>query len=639
MKEKPGLKKVLDYKTILLITINSIMGTGIFFLPAVGARFAGPASIISWAILSVISIYISMVFAELTSMFPKAGGVYEFCKQAYGRTLSFIIGWTVIITGNITIAMLVVGAIQYLLPVGAPIMKITLSLIFVFVFNYIAFKGMKTSAVMLVTFAFITTGTLILLIVPGIFRIDLGNYVPFVVTPLPMILVTVFLIAETFFGWETATFLAGETKDGEKVMPKALIVGTIIIAIISMAIVITSLGVMNWHDFGQSAAPLAELGVLFYGAWGHSIFTILVYLAIIGSVAGWIVSAPRLLLAMAEDKLFLGQFADIHPKNGTPYKAIMFQAVLTTILVIVGAGSYETLLQLLIPLVLVMYSFVMISVVVLRYKMPNHPRYYRVPFGKVGPFIVVILFAVFIGLWTHETSGALNLILLGMSFLTVGVPIYFLVELYHDPKVIVRVNDALATVALWTEDINLPKKVRLELIALMGNMRDKSVLEYGCSVGTLTILLAEEVKPNGKVYATSISSHEQKIVAKRMKKEGHNHVSVLLDKPSKIHPKIPMIDMAVSVGTIGNVEREEHLLFELNKRLRKNARIVFLDYDKFYDVIPNIEWLGSDDKIKKVFAAAGFDVDVIRKQGIAWQYIYIFGRKMKEVHKPHMPEF
>ena len=66
------LKRVLSYKVILLITINSIMGTGIFFLPALGAKTAGPASVLSWIILSILSIYIAMCFGELTSMFPKA---------------------------------------------------------------------------------------------------------------------------------------------------------------------------------------------------------------------------------------------------------------------------------------------------------------------------------------------------------------------------------------------------------------------------------------------------------------------------------------------------------------------------------------------------------------------------------------
>ncbi|MFW6231329.1 MAG: amino acid permease, partial [Nanoarchaeota archaeon] len=85
---------VLSFKVILLVTINSIMGTGIWFLTAAGAKHAGPASLVSWGVLTVIAIYISMCFSELTAMFPRAGGVYEFAKQTYGRLMSFIIGWT-----------------------------------------------------------------------------------------------------------------------------------------------------------------------------------------------------------------------------------------------------------------------------------------------------------------------------------------------------------------------------------------------------------------------------------------------------------------------------------------------------------------------------------------------------------------
>ena len=110
------MKGVLSFRVILLVTINSIMGTGIWFLTAAGAKYAGPASLISWLILSVISVYIAMCFSELTSMFPKAGGVYEFAKQTYGRFWSFVIGWTTSIAGSVTISMLLLGALQYMIP-------------------------------------------------------------------------------------------------------------------------------------------------------------------------------------------------------------------------------------------------------------------------------------------------------------------------------------------------------------------------------------------------------------------------------------------------------------------------------------------------------------------------------------------
>ncbi|MBW2997038.1 amino acid permease, partial [Candidatus Woesearchaeota archaeon] len=567
----------------------------------------------------------------LTSMFPKAGGVYEFCKQAYGRFPSFLMGWITILAGNITIAMLIVGGIQYLLPIHVPFFKTALSLLFVFLFNYIAFKGMKTSAVMLVTFACITIATPIVLIFMGFIHFDPTNFSPFFVFPASSILITTFLIAETFFGWESATFLAAETKDGAKVMPKALVIGTVCIAVLSLLLVVTSLGTIPWQQFGESASPLSDLGQAHFGRLGLDIFTILVYISIIGSVAAWIVAAPRLLLSMAEDKLFPVQFAKIHPKYNTPYKAIIFQAVLTTILVLIGSGSYSTLLGLLVPMVLVMYSFVLMSVVILRYRKPDLTRWFRAPLGKIGPAIVVLFMLFLLVMWAIETGGALQIIALGISMMVVGFPLYLLVELYYDPKVIIKVNDLLAYIALVTERINLPKKVRQELVALLGDVKGKHVLEYGCNVGTLTMLLAEEVTPKGKVYATEQSAHQLAITRRRIEKKGHMHVTLLQDKPHKVHPKIPRIDTVVSVGMIGSIEVEEQILSQLNQRLNKGARIVFLDYDKFYDVIPNIDWLSEDRKIKAVFRKEGFDVDVVRKQGFAWQYIYIFGRKVKEV--------
>ena len=153
------LKRVLGLPAVLLITINSIIGSGMFFLPGIAALYSGPSSIIAWVILAVIAVYTSMCFGELVSMFPTAGGIYEFSKQAYGRFTSFIIGWMAWLVGNITTAMLVVGAIQYLLPIAGvevTIAKITISIFWVIAFNAMAYRGMKTSSFMLITFSLIT---------------------------------------------------------------------------------------------------------------------------------------------------------------------------------------------------------------------------------------------------------------------------------------------------------------------------------------------------------------------------------------------------------------------------------------------------------------------------------------------------
>lgn len=627
------LKKVLSFKVILLITINSIMGTGIFFLPALGAKHAGPASLISWAILSIISIYIAMCFAELTSMFPKEGGIYEFCKQAYGRFWSFIIGWGTLIAGNITIAMLVVGAIQYLIPGQIIWAQILFSLTFIFIFNFIAYHGMKTSSVMLVTFAFITIGTLLALIIPGLISFKTSTLSPFFVFPVSSIMVTIFLVAETFFGWETSTFLAAETKDGAKVMPKALIYGTIIIAVISLLFVITSLGAIPWQAFGESSAPLSDLAAVHFGATGSTIFTLLVYLAIIGSVAGWIIAAPRLILAMAKDKLFLPQFAKIHPKYYTPHKAIILQTIISSILVFIAAGSYLTLLHLLVPIVLIMYSAVLFSLTLLRDKKPHLKRYYKVPFARVGPLVVILFNLFLLVMWVRETAGAAHILRLGASLIFVGLPIYFLLEMYYNPKAVRKTNNILAYVALFTERLMLPVKVRKEIIKLVGNIHGKTVLEFGCSVGTLTMHLAEEVGKKGRIYATDICERDISITKKRMRKRGHNHITLLHDPQhhKRVHPDVPNVHVIVSVGMLGYVQEPVKVLTQMNKLLKKGARICFVDYNKFFDIIPNIDWLSDNKAIKELFNKCGFDVKIERKQGFAWKYIYIYGKKMRNI--------
>ena len=571
-----------------------------------------------------------MCFGELCSMFPKSGGIYEFCKQAYGRFFSFLIGWMTIIAGNITIAMLVVGAIQYLLPVGSPFLKVMVSLIFIFVFNYIAFKGMQTSAVMLVVFAFITLVTLFALIIPGLFKLQLGNFKPFFVTPFPSLIVTIFLIAETFFGWETATFLAEETKDGKRVMPKALIWGTVIIAIISLLFVVSSLGVIPWEVFGKSTTPLSDLGILHYGILGSDIFTILVYLAIIGSVAGWIVSAPRLLLAMAKDKLFLTQFAAIHKKNNTPHMAIIFQTVLTTILVIVGSGSYTTMLHLLVPIVLVAYSFVLVSLVILRYKQPNTKRYFTVPFGKVGPIIVAAFMLFLIVMWLLNIPGSFNIILLILSMILLGIPIYFLIEMYHNANAIRMVNEKLTFLRVLMEKVLFPRAVRRRIFALVGNMHKKKVLEYGCSTGILTKHIAERVSPQGKVYAFDTFEHNVNITKKKMEK--HKQVSVHHHKSLthfKTKVRIPEIDIIISAGALSNLQKPAAVIKHLGKKVKKGGRIVFVDYDKFFYIIPNTPWLSDDKKLLEMFEQAGFTVQIIKKRGLLWRYIFIHGKKRR----------
>ena len=622
------MKGILSFRVILLITINSIMGTGIWFLTASGAKHAGPASLISWGILSVIAIYIAMCFSELTSMFPKAGGVYEFAKQTYGRFWSFVIGWTTSIAGSVTISMLLLGALQYTIPAQYSHLYIPIAIGLVVLFNYIAYKGMKTSTYMLVGFALLTITTITAIIIPGFFQFQISNFSPFFVFPTMSIFLAIFFIAETFFGWESAIFLSAETKNPTKVMPKALIWGTIAIAGFALLLTLTAMGNIPWQTYGESTAPLKDLGQVYFGATGSIIFTILVFVSIIGAVASWIVTSPRLLMSIAEDKLFFVQFAKIHPRNKSPYISILFQTFIISLLVIVGAGSYETLLHLLIPLILVLYSTVLFSVVILRFKKPNLPRPYKAPLGKIGPFFIVLFMVFLLIAFIKETSGALDLLRISGSLILFGTPAYFAIELFYNQKYVIMRRNLLAKFSHYSNSILLPRKTFNRIINLT-EIKDKNkvILDYDCGVGAFARRIIKKKISFKKIYAIDKAKAEIKIFKEHIPIKYKNKIHIDYRTSERIPKGIKSINTFVSFNSLGYIKNIPMFLKHLRKILQKNGTFCFYIKHSMINVTPNALIIEDKKQIEKIFINQGFDVKYIKKKTLFKTEIFIYGKR------------
>ena len=627
------LKRALGFWTILALAIANIMGTGIFLGAAIGASYAGNASILSWVILTVLAVYISMFFGELVSMFPKAGGVYEYGKQAYTRFTSFMMGWVAWLVGNLTVALLVVAATDYLIPDPSRLLlKIFISIAFILILNLIAFFGVEASGFILVLLAIGSISLLLSIIFPGIFYMDIGNLTPFFSYGFLPVFVAIFFIAESFFGWEGATYLAEETKEPEKNIPKALVAGTVITGVLGILVAIVSLGIIPWNDLVELNAPLSAVFGRMFGNASMKIINFGVFFALMGAAAGGIVAMPRLILALARDKLFISQLSEVHPKFNTPYKAIIFQTIVSLIIFGMAFGRYKTLLSLVLPLGLLMYIFTIFAVAVLRFKKPHINRAFKAPFGKFGSILVSLFMVGLIAAWIFSEPNAWYILSLGASFIFFGVPIYLLLVFYYDPDTIVKANNLLAYFTLLTERFILPKGVKKEILELLGNIRGKAILEFGCSVGTLTLSLAEKVKPLGKVYATDLFENDLKITKKRLIKKGHMHVRVIHDKHqvNRVHPDIPHVDAIVSMGMMGYLQDVKKVLKEMRDLLPYRGKIVFVDYADFFKFIPNVAWLSDDRKIAKIFKECGFIVNVVRKKGLLWSYIYVYGIKFHE---------
>jgi amino acid transporter/phospholipid N-methyltransferase len=626
------LEPKAGYGLVIALSITAMIGTGMFYGPAIAASYAGNASLIAWAILAIVGLYVGFCFAELSSMFPGVGGVYAFAKKAYGRFISFIIGWITWLVGSITSALLIVAALNSLMPTANPLLKIGIAIGILILLTLIALRGVEASTAILVFFAIIALLVIIGTIAGAFMQVNTQNYTPFFKqdTSPYFIFIALFFIIETFIGWESATFMGGETKNPEKTIPKGIIISSIIVAALIFIYPIVILGFMPWETLINLDTPFATITYLLFGQTGMSFVNIAVFLVLVGSAAGGIVSTPRLIQALAKDKLFIEQLSAVHPKYKTPYKAIFFQTIVSILVMITAFGDYASLLSLLIPLAIIMYISVILAVPILRVKYPDLKRYVSVPFGKIGPIILSLFYAGIIVLWLLFIPNSWHLFRKIISFILFGVPIYILLNMYYNPDLLLKTMNSFATLSRFFERFILPKRIKQEMLGIFKGINGKTVLEFGSGVGAFTLDLATAVGDKGKIYAVDLSPNNIHILNRRLAKQGHKQVKVILDEHfiSRIHPDIPRVDMIFSVGNLSYIQDIEKVLKDMYVLLPENGQICLVEYvNYFWGIIPNQAWLDDKEELEKIFRKVGFSIRIKKKRGFFWQYLFIYGIK------------
>ena len=615
------LKRTIGNKTLLFLTINAIMGTGIFFLPAIGALYAGPASLISWMIMSVLALGISFYFAELVSLFPHAGGIYYYTKKAFGNFWAFVFGWISWIICNITIAMLIVGSLLYLFPNQSFLFNLIISLIIIIAFNYINYKGISLSSKLLMFFGIVTVLSLIVLIVPGFSTIEPSNFSPFFVFPAFSILLAMYFISETFFGWETTTYLTEEVKEPKK-LPKMIVISTAIICALSLLLVFVSLGNVEWNEFSDQSAPLTFLAEKLFGDYGKY-YAIIVFIPLIGTAFGWIVSTPRLLYAMSRDKALPSRFEKIHRKHNTPYNAIIFQTIITCLITAAAFADYLLLLSLLVPLVVILYSGVMLSVIALRKKMPRE-REFSAPFPNYGPLIIIGAMALMLFLWIISVSNALAIFIFGILLVLLGIPMYILIKLQADEKFVSGFYDRISFA--WDKLFPLwyGKKEIRRVVKNLDVKKNNTILDFGCGSGITTLQVAKKVGKNGRIVAVDLSEKQIEKAYDKMDKNGESNVVFV--KEYKFSLKKNSFDRLVMVNVLEHLDNPKKRLNEVFSSLKKGGKFSIMSFGKSLHV-PAPKFLASEKEIRELFDSLGIKVNVSREQRRMTEYWYIWGEK------------
>ena len=431
-EEQPQLLRALGLWETTAIAMGIMIGTAVFIVPAEITREVGSprAALAVWAVGGVLSLFGALSFAELAAMMPQAGGQYVYLREAYGSLVAFLCGWTFFLAAQSGgISVLAVGFAQYLgefFPLS-PWQQKAAAAASILLFTAINYRGVREGGIVQSLLAGLKVGAIVALISLGYLLV---NGPPQGVAALPAPTGTGFVASFgvamvaalwAYEGWNTCTFAAGEVKRPERNLPLALILGTAGVIVIYLGLNLVYYHVLTLPEIAQSPRVAADAAVRIFGRVGSYLVALAIIISTLGSINGSVLAAPRVYYAMAQDGLFFRWCAAVHPRYRTPHLALLLQGGWAVLLV--AWGTYEQLFTYVVFVAWVFYALTAFAVIVLRRKMPDLPRPYRVsgyPFVPIGFVLAATWFLANALIERPVESGIGSLIVL------LGIPVYLI---------------------------------------------------------------------------------------------------------------------------------------------------------------------------------------------------------------------
>jgi len=413
------LKRELGVREAVALVVTSIVGTTIFIMPGVVAAKAGPLSILGWAISGALTVPMALCFAELAGLYEKAGGSYVYVRDAFGRFLGLIVGWSLTVVSWAVISLLAVGFAlysSYIFP-SSQQFQMLIAIAVILFFTFLNYLGVKLSATALNLLALGTVAILLIFILGSLQFIRPSNFTPFAPygwLALGPVLVLTFV---PYMGLEVVALPAEEFKNPRRDIPVGILVGTIIVITVYVLVSFASLGTIGWQRLGSSSAPIAEAAEFAFGKLGGFLIGIGALITILGCINCSIFTFSRLTYAMGRDQAIPSLFATLDIKYSTPSTALLFQAVLSTILVI--SGTFEKLAYLTAYITLIIYVIIFLAYVKLTNK-ASMSKAFKAPFGNLMAISAIIFCAILLAysdLWAAVWGSLLILL---------SIPIYYL---------------------------------------------------------------------------------------------------------------------------------------------------------------------------------------------------------------------
>jgi len=426
-----GLRRAIGLPQATAMVVGSIIGAAIFVQPSeITGKVPSMSGIfLVWLISGVLTFFGALVCAELSSIFSQSGGVYVYLKEAYSPGVGFLWGWAMfwIMHSGVIAAVSVIFAryAAYFFPMGEVTIRAT-AIAAIALLSAVNYFGVKQGSTLQALF---TLGKIIAIASIIIVGFALGSRLPehfvsgdLVDNGIPFSHFLLALVAGLFAfgGWHVVTYNSEETINPTKTIPRALMLGTMIVTVCYMALNAVYMYILPLTAVISSKRVAADAADALIGFGGGAFMSGLVVFSTFGALSGIILSGPRVYYAMARDGLLFRWMGNIHPRYRTPHKAIVIQALWSSVLA--ATGTYRTLFTRAIYTEWIFFGLMAIGLFLLRRK-PNLVRNFSIwGYPLVPGLFIVSSFAIV----ANQILSDLSESLFGLSLVLLGVPVFYL---------------------------------------------------------------------------------------------------------------------------------------------------------------------------------------------------------------------
>lgn len=429
MKTADNLKRQFGLWTAVALIVGQVIAVGIFLTPAGMAKSVGSPFwlFVIWILMGAMTLSGALCYGELAARFPEAGGSYVYLREIWGKATAFLYGWMDLLVLDpglsATFAVGLTSYFVYLVPLS-PIGKQIFAILTVIVLGLVNILGAKLSANFLKVLTVLKIATLFFIIAYGFLGGfgDWNNFTPFLTVPKDAFGAIAGGIVGAFFafaGWWEVTRFAGEVENPNKNLPKALVVGVVVITIIYILTSAVFFYLVPLANVTNDETFAAQAGEALFGKIGGVIFASIVVISVLGTLVAYLMVSPRVYYAMAKDRLFFKSFGKLHPRFGTPHRATIIQIILACILIL--SGTFEQIISYFFFVVVFFIALTVAGIFKIHKTEFSGYKTYLFPITPIFFLAVTAIVLLLIAMKNPFQS------FLGVAVVLCGLPVYYLI--------------------------------------------------------------------------------------------------------------------------------------------------------------------------------------------------------------------